>query len=148
MFKTMKTLKLVAYDFRGKYHNTDKSYEELATLKTREMHLSNWWYLHGKLEEIVGYDKAMMLNVDELPHKTVPSIVYDECVILEDGIYPVEIIGIDEPCVGYFWTVIEKDYLYPNKNSSVQQRGLVCLKSDIEACKFARMEYTERSNHL
>lgn len=144
----MKTLKLVAYDCCGRYHNTDKSYKELATPKTREMHLSNWWYLHGELEEIVGYDKAMMLNIDELPHKTVPSMAFGKCTILEDGIYPVEIIGIDKPCVGYFWTIIEKDYLDPNRNSIVQQRGLVCLKSDVEACKSAKRRYIARSAYL
>lgn len=80
----------------------------------------NFWYLHGKLEDILGYDKA---EFTEDPGKL-------------SGIYEVEVVGISGECIGFFW--MRED----------QQRGLVCFKEDLEACQVAIRKYTERASTI
>lgn len=106
---------------------------------------SSFWYLHGELEELVGYDKATILNMEEIPHITKNCYFngdkeYFDVVCVKDGIYDVEILGIDKPCVAYFW-ITDMDYI-PN------QRGLVCFKDNKEACEYALKKYNEKSQLL
>ena len=59
-----------------------------------------------------------------------------------NGIIDVEIEGINEPCVGYFWTTYDKKIYWEGKAYDFwEQRGLVCLKSDEEGCKDAKTRY-------
>lgn len=90
------------------------------------------WYIDGELEKLVGYDIGEILNFGELQLKKAnPS---DPIAIYLDGIYEVEVIGIDSPCIGYFW-IDNRD----------EQRGLVCLVSDIESRKRADEAMKKRS---
>jgi hypothetical protein len=66
-----------------------------------------------------------------------------------NGIIPVKCFGIEEPCVGYFWTIDKEDIIYKgNKYPHWKQRGLVCLESDENARKWALKKYQEKSDFL
>lgn len=157
-------LKLLPY-----YHN---DYDKIAKEAERSNNFAynNWWYLHGDLENRLHYDKASMINAKEYPEfiRMIPE--FDKLGsngefwrgnvqsfnfvpnLYINGIVECEVIGIDEPCVGYFWTADE----LPLKMTCLttgeifedihwHQRGLVCLKSDIESCDYALKKYIEKS---
>lgn len=84
-----------------------------------EGNYNNWWYLDGKLEELVGYDKASFYDTPGIFDEKGCSWIEGEC--------KVEVKGINESCVGCFWI------------SGYRQRGLVVLESDTEALRNARV---------
>lgn len=98
--------------------------------------LSNWWYLHGDLQALIGFDRGIILNYGEIPtlYKRVeyPDHKYFNVLFIEDGIYDAEVLGVSEPCIAYLWK--DKNML----------RGLVCLKRDIEGCKEAFEKYVNK----
>ena len=132
----MKILKLIA-DWR--YGNKPKDTRDYEDIDPNEREYAGFWYLHGKLQELIGYDKATVTNLREGEFgNDSKEYGYMMCV---DGIIPVEIEGILEPCLGYFWTIkLTEDYWI--------QRGLVCFESDLEGCKYAESEYNKKSNML
>ena len=131
----MNTLKLIA-DWR--YGNKPKDTRNYEDIDPNEREYAGFWYLHGKLQDLVGYDKATVTNLKEGGFgKISEEYGYMMCF---DGIVPVEIEGIPEPCVGYFWTTKYTDIWV--------QRGLVCLKSDLEGCEYAERKYKEKPNFL
>jgi hypothetical protein len=131
----MKILKLIA-DWR--YGNKPSNTRDYEDLDPNEREYASFWYLHGKLEELVGYDKATVTNLKEGGFgKDSKEYGYMMCL---DGIVPVEIEGIHDPCVGYFWITKYTDIWV--------QRGLVCLKSDFEGCEYAERKYKEKPNFL
>lgn len=140
----MSILKIIA-DSKWYCPDNPESYMDDTTRKYYSEHqyiVSNWWYLHGELESIVGYDKGVFCNLEEFPLFIKNCYFngnkeYFDVVCLETGIYDVEIIGIKEPCVGYFWISYHGDI--------PECRGLVCLKSDTKGCEYARRKYKERS---
>lgn len=103
-----------------------------------------FWYLHGKLEQKFNFDKAVIINCNTLGLSK--PFQYDEDITINklhlNGVVDCEVEGTDEPCVGYFWVVNE----YDDKNW--QQRGLVCLKSDKEACQYAEKKMNEKARIL
>ena len=73
------------------------------------------------------------------------SKVYKEWY-LEDGIYDIQIVQIDEPCKGYFWTEFRK---FGNIEGVVPiMHGLVCYADDKEANEYAYKKYYEKSEIL
>lgn len=112
-------------------------------------HISGWWYLHGKLERKVRYDKGQIISKNNLLFKEIlykDDNTHRKIYYLEDGIYDVKVIGIKHPCVGYFWTTFKK---FDNIEGIVpQMHGLVCYKNDLEAVKYAEKKYNERSEWL
>jgi len=129
---------------------------------------NNWWYLHGKLEDIFHYDKATVYNLNSFPKyrkKTVnwkfisgnttnvENIEYHYEMHCND-IIPVEVRGVEEKCIGYFWTTEERDVKAITSTGQEEifsywkQRGLVCLESDVEANKIAREKYNKKLEHL
>lgn len=131
----MKILRLIA-DWR--YGNKPSNTRDYEDIDPNEREYANFWYLHGKLEELVGYDKAAVTNLREGGFgKDSKEYGYMMCF---DGIVPVEIEGIPDPCVGYFWITKYTD--------TWVQRGLVCLKSDLEGCEYAEHKYKEKPNFL
>lgn len=130
-----KILKLIA-DWR--YGNKPKDTRDYEDIDPNEREYASFWYLHGKLEELVGYDKATVTNLREGGFgKNSEEYGYMMCF---DGIVPVEIEGIPDPCVGYFWITEYTD--------TWVQRGLVCLKSDLSGCEYAEHKYKEKPNFL
>ena len=71
-----------------------------------------------------------------------------------NDIIPVQVIGIDKPCIGYFWTTDEKTVTAQCNNGRTRkfqhwcQRGLVCLSEDIESCKEAKEKYLKKTSNL
>ena len=82
----MKTLKLIA-DWRSGYKpENSRSFEEIPP---DEREYAGFWYLHGDLEDLVGYDKATVTNLMKGKFgKLSKEYGYMMCV---DGIIPVEI---------------------------------------------------------
>ena len=158
--KDTRVLKLVA-DWRyGTKPEGTRGFDEIPV---EERDCNSWWYLHGKLAEIVGYDKAMAtncksggfakdtINWSEIDGDTVIN-VSDKIPthkMYVNGIIDVEIEGINEPCVGYFWTTYDKKIYWEGKAYDFwEQRGLVCLKSDEEGCKDAKTRYDLKCKFL
>jgi hypothetical protein len=125
---------------------------------------NSWWYLHGKLEDRVRYDKATAINCLDAGYST-DALNYagyrgEEAKIRNpenllrkemrvNGIIPVKVKGIKEMCVGYFWTIECRPLRYNGKQYPCwEQRGLVCLKSDTEGREDALRKYTERRSWL
>lgn len=128
----MSELKIVPTGCPG--YGRELPYEEERLL------FGDWWYLHGELEEEMGYDKAWFLDIPK--EHTVLQYVNKQPYIETNlnGIFDVEVEGASRPCVGFFWS-----RLYCN---IIQQRGLVVYRDDVEAMKYATKRYTERSNTL
>ena len=102
---------------------------------------AGFWYLHGELENKIGFDKAVISNCKTLginkPYKYGEELTINKLYL--KGIYHCEVEGIKEPCVGYFWTTDEVN------EHSWTQRGLVCLKSDKKACEYAENKMNEKA---
>ena len=153
----METLKMIVDDVSWIKIESTTKYEDVPE---KERDNNSWWYLHGELESITGYDKATAINCyslgisKETLHWSSISGRYVGEVFDEEpyfrmyfnGIIPVEVEGIDKKCIGYFWTTDEHDILYKGRLYSYWcQRGLVCCVDDLEACKYAEKKMNERS---
>ena len=83
----------------------------------------NWWYLHGKLESLIGFDCGMFAK---LPYELMTSNVDEDHGVVPatnlNGIYKVRVAGVNRPCLGVFWTI--------NRFGKPVQRGLVCFAHD------------------
>ena len=156
----MEPLKLVALTVNGEFYNSSIKLEDI---KADETGYSSWWYLHGELEYLVGYDKAVPINckstgntVDTINWSSISgnkvTDVFDDTLrpaMHINGIIPVEIEGIDKPCVGYFWTTSEKPIYWKDKEYRYwEQRGLVCFADDKQACDFALAKYNSKTTML
>lgn len=161
----MNKLKLLPY-----YHEDYDKIEKEA-VNTNNFTYNNWWYLHGELENILHYDKASVINAKECPElvKMIPYVselrfgVKDEFWkgtvdkinlvphLYINDIIECEVIGIEEECIGYFWTTEELPLKIFSKTGEIftgtlwKQRGLVCFKSDAEGCKYALRKYKEKA---
>lgn len=156
----METLKIIADWCYGKKPQGTRSYEDIPD---EERDWNSGWYLHGKLEELVKFDKALVTNCKSggFYKKTInyKKIVGDKVIEITkrkpkhmmcfDGIVDVEVEGIPEPCIGYFWTDSYYTVYWRKRPYQIwRQRGLVCLKSDIKGCEYAKQKYEERSGSL
>lgn len=156
----MNTLKLIAFSVRRDLIGTDK---KLENIPAEERDNNSWWYLHGDLTDITGYDKATTINCksggfskdtinwSEITGDIVNSISEDipTSQMCFTGVVDVEIEGIKEHCIGYFWTVNHRTIYWENKPYQYwEQRGLVCLKSDTKGCEYAKKKYEEKPNRL
>lgn len=90
----------------------------------------NYWYFHGKLEDDIGYDKGLIINSDYIKHFG----YWEEFV--NEGIYDVEVIGINKPCIGYFW------------QANNRTRGLVCYKDDQKAINHIKEKFNSKSYYI
>lgn len=107
------------------------------------------WYLHGQLEDDVQYDLADFYTVPDELTRDVPHFIRiqnDEVTYTGEidkaphinGIYRVNVLGIDKPCVGIFWTPVYGEYEYNGIPwEHYRQSGLVCYESDWEAIAYA-----------
>ena len=129
---------------------------------------NSWWYLLGELESLCHCDKAVVLNLSEFPEYQGNTLKWTTIIrnvtevnkfeenkeIKINDIVPVQVIGIDKPCIGYFWTTDERTVTAQCKNGRTRefqrwcQRGLVCLSEDIESCKEAKEKYLEKTSIL
>lgn len=83
----------------------------------------NWWYLHGKLESLIGFDCGVFAK---LPDELMTSYVDEDHGVVPttnlNGVYKVRVAGVNRPCLGVFWTI--------DKGGKPVQRGLVCFAHD------------------
>lgn len=140
---------------RGDYESVPKD----------ELDFNNWWYLHGKLEDLVGYDKAYTTNCRSAGYSK--QVINYACIkggkvreLREDGnllryemhlngIVPVKVKGVEEPCIGYFWTIVLTEVQYEGELYTIyRQRGLVCLESDQEGREYALTAFKEKRRDL
>lgn len=136
----MKTLKLIA-DWR--FNEEPKNSTPIENIPHEERDNNSFWYLHGKLEEFVGYDKAIAINCKTLGISKF-SYLFGDFEMHFTGIIPVKIEGIRKACIGYFWT----DDFISDGEEAWNQRGLVCFKDDKDSCEYAESQYKNKSHRL
>lgn len=123
-----------------------------------------WWYLHGKLSTITGFDKGTVINATKanVSHISLYCnlVTCDTAKIWEErqvnkmrlnGIVLCNVIGVDDDCVGYFWTTNEKRVTLAGTDQSIDywdQRGLVVLKRDVLAMEYAFYKYLLKADML
>lgn len=108
------------------------------------------FYLHGKLEEIIGYDLCVVVNESELDLEEYPvyhtsTRLVKHCLLKDEGRFEVEVKGINEKCVGYLWKEVSEDESKPGVYHRASQRGYICLERDKESVEQAHQVYLERS---
>ena len=155
----MKKLKMIC--------DWDKDYDTLITqekLKNGDLDRNSWWYLDGELERLCGYDKATVYNLSQFPDLRKETLRWTAITgdkaevdsytkhfeIHANGEFEVEVYGVTEPCIAFFWTTNEK-MVRTEKGISFKvwdQRGLVCMSSDTEAIERARRKMMERRKNL
>ena len=102
-------------------------------------------YLHGELEMRCGNDLCTPLNAVSAGYAK-PQIGWSSLngnqvvdmgdkenryVMYANGAVPCKVLGIDEPCTGYFWTIEERPIYYQGKSFPYwEQAGLIVLDSD------------------
>ncbi len=115
---------------------------------------NSWWYLHGKLESKVHYDKATILANkagDSIDTVRWYSISGDKCDSYSDkphkqmyvnGIRRCNVVGIHGDCLGFFWTADERTIYYDKGTfSKWEQRGLVVQRNDRMSVLYAYHKY-------
>ena len=125
---------------------------------------SRGWYLHYELEHLVGFDIAYPTNCKSAGYAkaTIASAViggnqvqkiYEEEGIrwsmYINGIIPVKVKGVDQPCIGYFWITDEHPIYYKgDAYPHWEQRGLICLESDTDGRADALKKYNEKRERV
>ena len=158
MSKNKNVLRMIA---DGLFDSHEALMERYNAIPRDERDNNSWWYLHGRLEEDVHYDKATAVNCRsggysletvhwrEIHGTTVTEVSPESETIWRlhlNGEVPVEIEGIDKECVGFFWTSEKEDVTWNGRQYPYwNQRGLVCYADDTEACDYARRKMQERS---
>lgn len=147
-----KILKIAAQHTDGSWYGTNEQEltkimdeKTLSAEKDNNTIVSSWWYLHGDLQSAVGFDKGMFLNLGDFKTFEKKCYIngneeYFDVICLEEGIYDVEIIGFDKPCVGYFWIT--------DKDDIPMTRGLVCFKDDLDSVKDAETKFNKKQRWL
>ena len=146
----------------------DPNYNNVVTLeryKNGDTDRNGWWYLDGELERMCGYDKATVYNLSERPDLRKETLDWERIEgdkatkmrsytkhfeIHVNGEIEVEVDGVEEECVGIFWTTRETLVKTDRgiKFPVWDQRGLVCLKSDTESIERARRKRSQRTENL
>lgn len=123
------------------YVGSEDYSKKIESIPMEERDNAGFWYLHGELENKLGFDKAVITNCKTLGISK--PFQYDEDITINklylNGVVDCEVEGIDEPCVGYFYVSEERS------ENNWLQRGLVCLKSDKKACQYAEKKMNEKS---
>lgn len=142
----------------------DANYEILKNLEENlRLAYCDGIYAHGKLENLLGYDRLQVIVPEDIFSidyiKFYPNANFGRKqfyfnlspLMFLEGIYECNVLGVNKPCVGYFWT-IEKEELnltvYGNINLTVskwRQKGLVLLPDDKENIEFANKHYLMKS---
>jgi len=138
--------------YKSRFGKDDKDLER--RVPKEDLEYGNEWYLHGELEKKIGFDRGFITNLTSFGHcerylnkcYLVNSIGRHETLdknkvcfnrLKLNGIVPVDVEGIRERCLGFFWTVDEErfDFLYDGRQNWTKwdQKGLIILESDIEA---------------
>ena len=95
-------------------------------------------YLHGQLQDDVGYDIFGFLDFIREFEKDKDGSHYIEPGVLEDGMYPCEFEG--KPCTFFYWNSDGGRY--------GRHRGLVVYDDDEGASNYAKECFTNKDEHL
>lgn len=150
------------------YNNVPKEIRKIVE-SNKYSHCSGW-YLHGHLQNEMGYDIADFYDVpNELLkesadwctikrgisdnyEKAYGELRSDKKTLVPyiNGVYECEVYGTDVPCVGYFWTTEEEEVDFGNGivKPVWRQRGLVVFFNDVEANAYARSKMATRCDIL
>ena len=149
------------------YNNVPKEIREIV--ESRKYSHCSGWYLHGRLEDEIGYDIAYFYDVpNELLKesadwcairgsrneygKAYGELRSDKKTLVPhiNGVYECEVYGTDVPCVGYFWTTGEQDVDFGNGivKPVWKQRGLVVFFNDGDANAYARSKMSTKCEYL
>lgn len=121
-----------------------------------------WWYLHGKVEDKVGYDKGVIVNCNKLgiSKDTVRwlEISGNECIEYKDiprkemcfnGIIRCNVVGVNKDCLGFFYTNGMRKISYDKGEfDHWNQKGYVVAKSDTFGIVQALSMYLLKSDLL
>ena len=149
--------------YKSRYGKDSRNLEQKVPLSGLEYGYN--WYLHGKLENKVGFDKCFITNLTSFGHyekyldkfylvHKINQETFDEkkvcCNRLKlNGIVPVDVEGIRERCMGFFWTVDEEpfEFFYNGRRNWTKwdQKGLIILESDKEAFDYCYPLYFTKS---
>ena len=123
---------------------------------------NSWWYLHGELETLVGFDKGVFINCkssgyskETINYSTIiggkVTEVHNENKPLIHKIYvngeiPVKVIGFqDRPAVFVGYTIDEDPIIYNGKEYPLWgQKGFVVFADDNKALEYARNQNRRR----
>lgn len=159
-----KKIKIVPY-----LHPDAKEIIKLAK-KENKNNLDNnsWWYIDGKLENLLGYDKGVIINMSKFPQYQGDTLFWTKIVgdetkvekfipkkeIKLTGVIEVEVLGVTENCIGYFWVTDERTIYAKDRDKNEttfqnwRQRGIVCLESDTEARKKAEILFNRKDRFI
>lgn len=118
--------------------------------KTHKIIASGWEFI-GHLLEDLGNNTGFIANKEELPlidvnvrYAGLRHWIHQH---LPDGIYPVKVVGVETPCIGYFWAEVCINPQFPRRNR-VTQHGMVCYINDGDANAIARNQFAQRATSL
>lgn len=156
----MKVLKMIA---NWGYNDNPPQTRERKDIPINERDNNSWWYLHGELEDFVGFDKATVTNCKSggfarktiyatiIAGDTIQSVASEEPYyeMYFNGVVDVEIEGIERRCKGYFYTADERQCTYRGVAYPIwRQRGLVCFADDDESCEYAMQKILQKERFL
>lgn len=101
---------------------------------------THWTYLHGYIEEDLGYDIFEVTDTN--------SIAVDTEIIANTKVFGINFEGkievrcenVDKPCIGYFWK--------SKFGANIEQRGLVCYADDADANAYAERCMNDKVERL
>ena len=143
----MNKLKITAETVDGNLYKSQ--YNSFSAIDPKERDNCSWWYLHGKLQKKIGYDKGIVTNAFTAGYseETIDEGYWYDCEsnhIIPDknkliinklklnGIVPVEVEGISKLCTGFFWISKERTISIPEPHKIWTLRGLVIFQDDID----------------
>lgn len=127
--------------------NNKELYEKVKGYSSK---ITNYggWYLHGDLLEDVRYDLATFVDLPDELTRTIPGFtsIYGNNVSYTgkyervphlNGVFRVNVLGIDKPCIGIFWTLVRGKYKYNGQTwEHYRQSGLICYECDVDAIMY------------
>jgi hypothetical protein len=153
-------------------YNQNESLEEkakalLKEVDNKELDHNSWWYLHGELDDLVGYDKGTFVNCksEGLSRQTVRwlEIRGNRCTEYKDieryelyanGIFDVFVEVLNIKARAYLWTTEERMIQYTKPDGTIDffphwvQRGLVVLPDDKEGNEDAVRAYMKKAINI
>lgn len=135
--------------------NPDEESLKASRLQSQEYKthkiIASGWEFTGHLLEDLGNNIGFIANKEELALTDV-NVKYAGLrdwihQYMPDGIYPVEVSGVDTPCIGYFWAEVRLQPQFPRRNRVIQH-GMVCYINDGDANAIARNQFAQRTTSL
>lgn len=132
--------------------------KERKEIKSPSYH-NDCWYLHGKIQKYTGgYDLGYFVNVPQEFVEDIPNwrsycggqVNYEDGIkhyTHLNGIFRVNVLGIDKPCIGVFYTLLNLPTWFIHDDQvwrMTDQRGYVCLEEDTEALEYALNHWKDR----